>query len=66
VVFPKCRILRSAFSARRLLGAVQEALQRRGKLDKPRFLLYPSRLTPADQQWIAAHSAGLKWLGKAK
>ena len=51
---------------RRLLESVQAALQRRGCIDKLRFLLYPARLTPADRQWIAAHSAGVKWLGKSK
>jgi hypothetical protein len=51
---------------RRLLGAVQEALQRRGSLNKLRFLLYPSRLTPTDEQWIRAHSAGVRWLGESR
>lgn len=48
---------------RRLLETVQETLQRRGCIDKLRFLLYPSRLAAADRDWIAAHAAGVKWLG---
>jgi DNA repair photolyase len=46
-----------------LLANVQESLKHHGALDRLRFLLYPSRLTPADEQWIRAHSEGVKWLG---
>ena len=47
-----------------LLNNVQQALRRFGALEKLRFLLYPSRLTPEDERWIRDHSQGVKWLGK--
>jgi DNA repair photolyase len=47
-----------------LLKNVRQALRRLGTLEKLRFLLYPSRLTPEDQRWIRDHSQGVKWLGK--
>lgn len=47
-----------------LLNHVQEALRRLGALEKLRFLLYPSRLTPEDERWIRDHSQGVKWLRK--
>lgn len=50
--------------ATRLLNNVQQALRTLGALDKLRFLLYPSRLTAADERWIRAHSQGVRWLGK--
>jgi DNA repair photolyase len=49
---------------RHLLGTAQTALQRRGSLNKLRFLLYPAKLTPTDRQWITAHAEGVKWLGR--
>lgn len=50
----------------RLLDNVQSALRRCGALDKLRFLLYPSRLTDRDRQWIRDHGEGVRWLGKRK
>jgi DNA repair photolyase len=50
--------------ATRLLNNVQGALRRFGGLEKLRFLLYPSRLTPEDERWIRDHSQGVRWLGK--
>jgi len=47
-----------------LLKNVQDALRRFGALEKLRFLLYRSRLTAQDEQWIRDHSQGVKWLGK--
>jgi len=47
-----------------LLNNVQQALRRFGALEKLRFLLYPSRLTPEDERWIREHSQGVRWLGK--
>jgi DNA repair photolyase len=47
-----------------LLNNVQQVLRRFGALEKLRFLLYPSRLTPEDQRWIREHSQGVRWLGK--
>jgi DNA repair photolyase len=49
---------------RNLVANIQEALRRAGALDTLRFLLYPSRLTAADAEWIQGHSEGVKWLGK--
>lgn len=49
--------------ARRLLDTVQQALRRRGVIEKLRFLLYPSKLSAADDHWILAHPAGVKRLG---
>jgi DNA repair photolyase len=49
---------------RRLLENVQAALAQRHALAKLRFLLYPSRLTAADEQWIRQHGTGVRWLGK--
>ena len=48
----------------RLLNNVQEALRAAGALEKLRFLLYTSRLTVADAEWIRNHGEGVKWLGK--
>jgi DNA repair photolyase len=50
---------------KRLLGTVQQALWRRGAIQKLRFLLYPSKLSAADDQWILAHPAGVRRLGKS-
>lgn len=50
--------------ATRLLNNVQDALRGFGALDKLRFLLYPSRLTPEDERWICEHSEGVRWLGR--
>ena len=50
--------------AKALLNNAQEALRSFGALEKLRFLLYPSRLTPADERWIRDHSEGVKWLGE--
>ena len=50
--------------ATRLLNNVQDALRKFGALEKLRFLLYPSRLTPEDERWIRDHGQGVKWLGK--
>ena len=47
-----------------LLSTVQEAMRNFGALEKLRFLLYPSRLMPADERWIREHSEGVRWLGK--
>jgi hypothetical protein len=47
-----------------LLNNTQQPLRRFGTLEKLRFLLYPSRLTPEDEQWIRDHSQGVRWLGK--
>ena len=47
-----------------LLNNVQQVLRRFGALEKLRFLLYPSRLTPRDERWIREHGQGVKWLGK--
>ena len=41
---------------RRLLETVQASLARRSALPKLRFLLYPSRLTNADELWIRQHA----------
>lgn len=59
------RIDWSAYT-RRLLERVQASLSRRHSLSKLRFLLYPSRLTPADEAWIRDHSSGVKWLGASE
>jgi len=48
----------------RLLNNVQEALRKFDALDKLRFLLYPSRLTAGDREWIRNHGEGVRWLGK--
>jgi DNA repair photolyase len=50
----------------RLLNYVQQALKKQGALDKLRFLLYPSNLSPEDEQWIRNHGEGVRWLGKEK
>jgi DNA repair photolyase len=50
--------------AARLLRSVQDALRKRRSLHKLRFLLYPSRLTHQDAEWIRSHDEGVKWLGK--
>ena len=50
--------------ALQLLRTLQEALRRRSSLDKLRFLLYPSNLSPNDRQWARAHSEGVRWLGE--
>jgi len=50
---------------RRLLDNVRQALWRRGAIQKLRFLLYPSKLSAADDRWILAHPAGVKRLGKS-
>ena len=55
----------SAYVAR-LLNDVQAALRRFDALDKLRFLLYPSRLTGKDMEWIRNHGEGVRWLGKEK
>jgi DNA repair photolyase len=47
----------------RLLNNVQEALRAFGALEKLRFLLYPSRLSPGDRNWIRDHGEGVRWLG---
>jgi DNA repair photolyase len=52
--------------ATRLLDGVQQALRKFGALEKLRFLLYPSRLSPEDEQWILDHREGVRWLGKEK
>jgi len=49
---------------RQLLENVQFSLARRHALSKLRFLLYPSRLTKADELWIRQHASGVRWLGK--
>jgi len=51
--------------ARRLLDTVQEALLRRGAIVKLRFLLYPAKLSAADDEWILAHPTGVKRLGRS-
>jgi len=50
----------------RLLSNVQEALRRFNALEKLRFLLYPSRLTAKEMEWIRNHGEGVRWLGKEK
>lgn len=49
---------------RQLLEDVQDSMRQRNSLDKLRFLLYPSRLTKADREWIEFNDDGVKWLGK--
>jgi len=59
----RSKVAWSAYTTR-LLDNVQQALRGFGELEKLRFLLYPSRLTPGDESWIRDHSEGVKWLGK--
>jgi hypothetical protein len=47
-----------------LLDDLQQTLRKLGALDKLRFLLYPSRLSPADRQWVDSHMEGVKLLLK--
>jgi hypothetical protein len=47
----------------RLLNNLQQALRKFNALEKLRFLLYPTRLTQGDQNWIRTHGQGVKWLG---
>jgi len=51
--------------ARRLLDTVQQALRRRGAIEKLRFLLYTAKLLAPDDQWILAHPGGVKRLGRS-
>jgi DNA repair photolyase len=46
-----------------LLDSVQQALRRSSALEKSRFLLYPSRLSPEHRLWIQDHREGVRWLG---
>lgn len=48
----------------RLLNNVQRVLRSFGALEKLRFLLYPSRLSPGDRDRIGRHCEGVRWLGK--
>jgi DNA repair photolyase len=50
----------------RLLNDLQETLRARGALNKLRFLLYPSRLTAGDRQWVDSHLEGVKLLLKSE
>lgn len=46
----------------RLIQTLQSSLRRQGVIDKLRFLLYPSRLLPADRAAIESDDAGIIWL----
>ena len=52
----------SAYTTR-LVRAIQDSLRHRQAIHKLRFLLYPSRLTPADRQSILARPEGVRFLG---
>jgi hypothetical protein len=45
-----------------LLRNLQSSLRRHRLLKKLRYLLYPSRLLPADEQAIRRNDAGVVWL----
>ena len=49
-----------------LLRRVQQAMSDEAMIDKLRFLLYPSRLTPDHGRQIRAADEGVVWLGKAQ
>ena len=47
-----------------LLKDIRQVLAARQAADKLRFLLYPSRLTSADREWVQRNMLGVKWLEK--
>jgi DNA repair photolyase len=47
-----------------LLGNVQSSVRRHFDIGRLRFLLYPSRLRPADIKSIKDDDAGVRWLGE--
>jgi DNA repair photolyase len=53
----------SAYCAR-LVNALQQAMRKRGAIDKLRFLLYTSHLLPKDLSGIRQDDVGIQWLGK--
>ena len=46
----------------KLLGTLQKSLRQHHAIDKFRFLLYPTGLTPEDRAEIEADDEGVKWL----
>ena len=48
----------------RLIANIQRRVRAHYDIDRLRFLLYPSRLTPSDEAQIRRDDAGLVWLGK--
>ena len=45
-----------------LIRDLQAEMRKRGMIDKLRFLLYPTKLLPADKARIEADDAGVVWL----
>ena len=50
----------------KLLGTLQKSLRRHDAIDKFRFLLYGSGLTPEDLARIKKDDMGVKWLVNEK
>jgi len=47
-----------------LVRSVQQSTRRHAAIERLRFLLYPSQLSPEDQRTIRADDEGVVWLGK--